>query len=312
MINNYFKRTTKKLVGTLDLLKEISKGTKYTHYMLKYDGIHAELIISEDTTKFITRDGKDVSHKIPYLVKAIDNWKHREAYIGVYACELVHLNEVKTNPRNSWSKAMSVIGSKDYRPELDEINCIIYDVHERLYANVDKRNYFNRWLKYPISLPELFFKAPYKDVSEIHLDWEYAIMEMKCEGFVLFDINANVDWDKTHTKIKPKIEGDVIVTKINEGTKGTKNEGKCGSLSIAVYREGKLHNLGNVSGMEQTERDYWTVCAEQGYNLNDIEYMKVIQVEASEVTQAGKLRFSNYIRLREDKEVRDCDYTQFI
>lgn len=311
MKNEYFKRTTKKLVGTDELLKEIAKGKKYTHYMLKYDGIHAELIIGETETKFITRSGQDVSHLIPYLVKGIDSLGHREAIRGVYACELVHIAEVKTNPRNSWSKAMQVLGSDNYRPELDRINCVIYDVHEMEYKEINPRSYVQRRLTIPMKIPEGFDIAPCLEIDGIADDWQFAIIDNKCEGFVLFNVNAEVDWSKTFTKIKPKIEGDVIVTKINEGTKGTKNEGKCGSLAISVYKQGKFHSLGNASGMTQDERDYWTNELLAGYNRISLFNLKIIQVEASELTQDGKLRFANYIRLREDKVYSECNYEQF-
>ena len=323
--NDYFKRTKLKLVGSQDVADELSKGDKYTHAMLKFDGTHAELII-DDEVRFITRDGNDVSHLVPYLVDTINKWEYKLAYYGVYACELVHLDVVRDNPKDSWSASRRVLGGKTFKEEQPEIQCVIYDVHEKLYLESEEDTaYFYRRAQLPIALPKDTVLETYamecdklcnfyipRLYATKHLGslWSEDITRMKREGFVLCNPYIETPWDKTFTKLKPLMDVDCVVMGYNEGTKGTKNEGKCGSINVGLYKDGVLTPIGKVPHMTDAEREVFT--ERMLFNVSCECAKTVIQVECAEITSGFKLRFPNFVRERTDKFAEECKWEQII
>ena len=319
--NTYFKRTSKK-VSEYDI-QTILDDKLFTHYYHKFDGTHVDLhYYVDEPIKMITREGNDIAHLVPYLVEALENNPLMEAYQGVFACELVNLHLVKTNPKDSWSGSRRALGVKEYKGnEENYVHCVIYDVYEshreniehlpyieRLYKHIPKANGTTVYAEFVSGISDLkgFYVPSMKPIAGIKEDWEVHILNKKREGFVLFNLdNTKCKWEHTFTKLKPDLDIDCIVTGYNLGKVGGQHEGKVGSLKIAVYKDDKLFDVGNCPSMTQSERDRWTERM-----LNKDKTLYVIQVKASEVTTAGKLRFPSYVRERTDKKPDECLYEQ--
>lgn len=336
--NEYFKRTKQKIVGSLAVAKELHK--KFTHCMVKLDGTHAELIIGNNTVQFITRGGIDVTHLVPYLVSSFNSFALLEAYRGVYACELVHLDKVLNDSKDCLSASRRVLGCDKYNPNEPELQCVIYDVHSKVYVDVPQDNYFarrmmlpkvndwrsNQYAKYVdpcIDLPNVYVPTMF-DISMATEIWEKEIINRGCEGLMCVNLDNRVAWDKTFTKVKPLIDVDCVVMGFIKGTEGTKNEGKVGSILVGVYKEDVLVPIGKVPHMTELQRDYWTdrmrMITTDCYDVQDNTklFMRnpkgdyVIQVECAEITKAFKLRFPNYVTDRKDKEAQECLWEQIV
>ena len=320
--NPYFKRTSKKLKESD--ISDVLENKKFTHYYHKFDGTHVDLhYYIDEPIKMITREGNDIAHLVPYLTEALLNNPLMEAYQGVFACELVNLHLVHTNPKDSWSGARRALGVKEFKgaETVDFVHCVIYDKYEshkeniehlpyieRLYKHIPKANGTTTYAEFVSGIVDLtgFYVPQIKQINNIKEDWEQHILIRKREGFVLFNLDdTKCKWEHTFHKLKPDLDIDCVVTGYNLGKKGGQHEGKVGSLKIAVYKDGKLFDVGNCPSMTQSERDRWT---ERMLNKDGTQY--VIQVKASEVTTAGKLRFPSYVRERTDKKPEDCLYEQ--
>lgn len=322
--NEYFKRTSKK-VGE-ESIKDLA-GHKYkvpyTHFSIKLDGTHAELHIG-DEVQFITRDGNNVAHLVPYLVDSIKNLPNWQSYAGVYACELVHLDKVLHDPKDCWSASRRVLGCKHYNEEQPEIQCVIYDVHDKIFnPHVKDFHYFHRRLQLPkpdylkdneyaryvvpcLNLPNIYVPVLHDADTSIDM-WEEFIVNNKNEGFCYVDLNQDnvYKWEHTFCKAKPCIDIDAVVMGYHEGKAGTKLEGKLGAFEIGLYKDGVLTSIGKCPTMTDKERSKWT---DRMQSPDDEVY--VVQVRAGEVTSKNKLRFPSYVRERTDKMPLECDWEQ--
>lgn len=318
--NLYFKRTSKK--ATEADISDIISDKLYSHFYHKFDGTHVDLHWKKgEPVQMITRDGNDIAHLVPYLTEAIEKAEYMEAYQGVYACELVNLHLVVTNPKDSWSASRRALGVKEYKGnEENYVHCVMYDVYERDSENVEHLPYLERLYKLmpPVgdqtvysdfvgsvqNLDGFYIPKPI-DIKGLQEAWDYHVLASKREGFVLFNMSGNVKWEHTFTKLKPDLDIDCVVTGYNLGAKGKQHDGKLGAFNIGLYKDGKLVDIGKCPTMTQSERDRWT---ERMLNKDTVQY--VIQVKASEVTTAGKLRFPSYVRERTDKKPEECIYEQ--
>lgn len=341
--NELFKRTVKKLHE--DDIKSIVTGsykTKFTHYYLKFDGVHVELHWDGSDVKMITRGGHDIAHLVPYIVNDIKSNPYWKMYTGIFACELVNLNEVLKNPKNSWSATMSAVGGKTYKSDVAEVSLVIYDVHQFEGQDVTDCSYAERLQLFmprgydsvvtpkAVEPYDMFTtRLPFCDycyiprkynINSLKQEWEYHVNTNKREGFVLFIDDANIQgikWEHTFWKLKPLLDIDCIVTGFNEGKAGTRLEGKLGSFNVAVYKDGELLDIGKVPTMSDEERIKWTNRMKHGLLSNnklvgdEMVYSKhVIQIKASEVTVKNKLRFPSYVRERTDKRPDECLFDQ--
>jgi hypothetical protein len=218
-----------------------------------------------------------------------------------------------------------VLGRKEVDAEQPPIDCVIYDMHTSEYYRVDgntryakRRQLLPKYdlagkqhdtLAHPIRELEGFYVPNLLTVDKLKSAWYTHIINDNKEGFVLLDPWAEVPWDKTFTKLKPLIDIDCVVVGYNEGTKGTKNEGKCGSLTVGVYKGDELVVVGKVPHMTDKEREVWT--ERMLFGIDCACDKRVIQVECSEITSSGKLRFPNYVRERADKKPKECTWDQF-
>jgi len=109
------------------------------------------------------------------------------------------------------------------------------------------------------------------------------VLDKGYEGLVLRGENGE------RLKVKSKITLDLIVTGMTEG-KG-RNAGRCGAL---------ITSRGKVSGMSDEQReDFWN------HPENIVGYM--IEAEAMELTEAGKMRHGSFVRIRYDKPMEESD-----
>ena len=122
--NTYFKRTSKK--ATEADIQNILDDKLFSHYYHKFDGTHVDLhYYKGEPIRFITREGNDVTHLVPYLVEALEQHELMEAYQGVYACELVNLHLVHTNPKDSWSGSRRALGVDTYKGNTENfVHCV--------------------------------------------------------------------------------------------------------------------------------------------------------------------------------------------
>lgn len=101
---------------------------------------------------------------------------------------------------------------------------------------------------------------------------------------------------------KVKVLGtyDVIVTGTTEAKEGKtgKWKGLIGALVCSAYNKaGELVEVTQCSGMTDDERRRFTAEKPIG---------QVIEVEANEVTKYGKLKHPRFVRIRDDKNAREC------
>lgn len=332
--NPWFKRTTKKLgVEDIPSLVAGKHKSKSTHFYHKFDGTHVDVDLRDRwNITMTTRDGNDIAHLVPYIIDDIKNNPYWNMYEGVFACELVSLDEVMLNPKNVWGKTRTAIGVKEYSPELPKVQLVLYDVYEFEGNDVSELTYSERssycmpsseangqaniYCEYTQRIPfsEFVYLPRAYEIKELPVFWEHHIVDSKREGFVTFDMTPRevaLKWEHTFNKVKPKIDVDCIVTGFILGKTG-KNIGRVCTLQVAVYKEGKLFDIGKVSGMKEDEIIMWTERMNCEASLLSESSSYVIQAKATEVTVKGKLRFGSYDRERTDKRPDECLFEQLM
>jgi len=115
-------------------------------------------------------------------------------------------------------------------------------------------------------------------------------VSLRIEGFVLKESNYTGWW-----KVKPQKEIDCIVTGFKEGA--GKYLGGVGSLRVSVWINGKLVEIGSVSGMEDLVR--WNIDEKKDLG-------RVCEVEYQEIGNGGRFIHGHFVRWRDDKLADDC------
>jgi ATP-dependent DNA ligase len=72
-----------------------------------------------------------------------------------------------------------------------------------------------------------------------------------------------------------------------------------GAIEFGVYKYGKLEFLGKTSGMDESLREKMSL------RPNDYT-LRVIEIEGQELTADGKIRHPRFLRLRDDKNPKEC------
>ena len=133
------------------------------------------------------------------------------------------------------------------------------------------------------------------------------------EGVVLKHIQSMYGERQKWVKVKKKETWDVVIlgykkpSELSEKVDGSisvtryKNKGWIGAIEFGQYYAGKLVPYGTVSGMDETIRSQIS-CYPDDY------VGKVIEIEAQERLKSGSFRHPRFVRFREDKEAKDCEY----
>lgn len=122
-------------------------------------------------------------------------------------------------------------------------------------------------------------------------------LNQKLEGYVLKSQHY-VGW----YKYKPQQTADVFVTQALQGYTG-KFVNCWGSLVCAVYRDGKPVTIANVG---KGKDELW-----RKLPLGQI-IGRVCEISHEGLQSQGKLKFSAFLRWRDDKEPEACSYDQFL
>jgi ATP-dependent DNA ligase len=141
------------------------------------------------------------------------------------------------------------------------------------------------------------------------------------EGVILKNLNSEymIGEDESYRssawiKVKKLSTYDCVVIGGEEG-KG-KYLGSLGALRIAQYRNGKLTDIGSVSGMNDKQRDaWWKKINENKFNatiINGKKYVQlnpkaywIIEIEAQEKAK-NAYRFPRFLHERSDKKLEEC------
>ena len=169
--------------------------------------------------------------------------------------------------RENWNTSVSLCRTESYQ----EINQD--DIYELSDGNIDKRLH-------------LGFKS---EPTPAFLDgWMQKCVTEGCEGIVIRQINKNGEY--IWWKIVPEKRADIRITGFKEGT--GKNVGMLGSF---------LTNWGSVgTGFDDAQRvEFWSKRHEM--------IGSIIQAKFRETTEAGKLRFPSFDRVRWDKDTEDVE-----
>lgn len=120
-------------------------------------------------------------------------------------------------------------------------------------------------------------------------------LELKIEGFVLKEFHYSGWW-----KVKPQPTMDVIVIGTKPG-KG-KHLGRLGALIVAVYKQGD--GLIEIASIGKGGDEHWR-------DLKPSECIsRVCEISHEGLQAKGKLRFSNFMRWRDDKPSEECTWDQ--
>ena len=152
----------------------------------------------------------------------------------------------------------------------------------------------NMWTVWQREL-RLRYDLPFATTYELHPHETleslcYDAVSLSIEGWVLKESNYSGWW-----KVKPQKEIDCVVTGFKEGA--GKYLGGVGSLRVSVWIDGKLTEIGSVSGMEDSVR--WSINEEKDLG-------RVCEVEYQEIGNGGRFIHGHFVRWRDDKTAEDC------
>ena len=131
------------------------------------------------------------------------------------------------------------------------------------------------------------------------------------EGIILKNLQHIYGDESGWVKVKKTETEDVIIIGYNEPSQTSKKvtgevsptrfalQGWIGSLMLGVFKNGVLVEVGNCSGMDDTMR--------KEFSLNKDKYLgHVIEIRCQEVLPSGKYQNPEFVRLRPDKNAKDC------
>ena len=160
-----------------------------------------------------------------------------------------------------------------------------------------------RWKNPHVSFAEVEMYEKRKFLSEV---WKRG-----GEGIILKRNDSLYGDEKAWVKVKKEITVDVVILGFQKPRKESLKvtgelsptklalKGLIGSFSYGMYRSGKLVELGTCSGMTDTEREEMT--------RHPKRYVgEVAELEGQLVEESGALRHPRFVRMRPDKNARDC------
>lgn len=117
------------------------------------------------------------------------------------------------------------------------------------------------------------------------------------EGWILKELHWGNWW-----KVKPTKSVDAFVVDTKPGT--GKHKGRLGALEVAVHSLDPTQPAIRIASVGKGNDDQWR-------NLSHDEVIgRVCEVDYEEVQARGRLKFSNFLRWREDKPLTECSIEQ--
>jgi len=280
-----------------------SKNISYPAIVqLKADGTYREFMIKHGVITSRSRSGE--SYEYPVLCEGMKSFPD-----GVYTGELT------VRGISDRSKGNGLINSDD--PPQNDILLDLWD-----YIEIDE--YFLARKKDKKNAPKTIYKDRLEKLKKIlalnssgniRLIDTHEVSSLKealemtsnymCSGFegaILKDMNGKFKdgTSKEQLKLKLKIDCEMRITGFQDGTPGTKREGKIGSI-LFENDEGTIK--GRTSGFSDDELDMFTK------NQSDL-IGKIMSVQFNDLTKAENndyyaLSHPRFIEIREDKNETD-------
>lgn len=302
-INKIFKDLiTKPVYMRCDVYsKKTSKNITFPAIVqLKADGTYREFNVINGVVQSRSRSGE--TYDYPLINEIMTNFPD-----GIYTGELT------VKGISERSKANGLINSDD--PPHEDIIAEFWDVvshNEYNQARLkDKKNpckkpYIDRFneLKEIVHESKNVNVIPYKFVNTLEeaLQQTSEWMNQGFEGAILKDLSGifKDGTSKQQLKLKLEISVEMRCIGFQEGTKGTKREGKVGSI---VFSNDEKTIQGRCSGFTDNELDYFT--AHQSELIG-----KIMEVQFNDLTKADgndyyALSHPRFIEWRNDKNETD-------
>lgn len=296
-----------------------SKITFENGYMLepKHDGVRAIISKVDGIVEIYSRVGNKYADHLPHLVEQLSYLPDDTVIDGelMVSAESVSFGSVEV-PIPDFNMTMRILGSNPdvarQKQSKVKVNFYVFDVI--LYNGTDLTNdsYTNRQkvMRDNINLSDnVMVSEPWGEWDESSLSdlmaagIEGAILKNKDSVYIPGKRRAN-----TWYKVKITRTAEVVVvgfTDANEGKTG-RWLGKIGAIRFGVYEDGVLKEIGQCSGMTDTERDRWTSLRDS----NDYEG-RVIEIKYNDLVGEGTPRHPQYLHERLDKKPTDCTTEQF-
>jgi len=308
-INKVFKDLTTKMPYMRcdiygDKTKKNIKFSPGACVQLKADGTYRSVTVTNGVVQFNSRSGEE--YKYPSLEEIFCTMKD-----GVYVGELL------VKDINNRAEANGLINSDN--PPHDKIfiqlwDYITLDEWSRPKDKNNKKPYSERFSELRIILRDIENSAlqviPFEEIGNISqaLEFTSKMMSQGFEGAIL------KDWDtpfvdgtsKMQLKLKLEIDLEVRLVGFQPGTKGSKREGKIGSL---IFENDEKTIKGRASGFSDKELDDFTL-------RQDELLGKIMTVQFNDLTKAQGNNFyalshPRFITFRDDKNETDTLETAF-
>lgn len=269
---------------------------------LKADGTYREFTVQNGHVESRSRSGE--SYDYPIIFEAMKDFAD-----GIYVGELT------VHGYTDRAKGNGLINSDN--PPHDDIIVELWDyitpeeydqAGKKDRKNPCKTKYFDRLDKVHDAINSVKSKnvkcIPGKTVADLSeaLQLTSEWMTDGFEGAILKDLNGvfKDGTSKHQLKLKLEISAEMRCTGFNEGTKGTKREGKVGSIKFA-NDEGTIQ--GSCSGFTDKELDYFT-------ENQDVLIGKIMEVQFNDLSKASGNEFyalshPRFIEWRDDKDETD-------
>lgn len=300
-----------------------SKKSKVTYdngYYLeaKHDGMRAVISKAEGEIQVYSRVGKTYAQHVPHIVDQLSHLPDGTVLDGelMVSTEFATFSNGNTVPIPDFNKTMRIMGSNAdvaVNKQSDvKVNFYVFDILRYDDQDFTSLPYITRQSK----MRELIQPSENVLVSEPWGHWDENdlndLMIAGIEGAILKHEESIYHPGKrranTWYKVKVTQTADVVVvgfTDANEGKTG-RWLGKIGAIRFGVYDDGELREIGQCSGMTDSERDRWTALRDS----NDYEG-RVIEIKYNDLVGDGTPRHPQYLHERDDKNPEDCTIEQF-
>ena len=130
--------------------------------------------------------------------------------------------------------------------------------------------------------------------------WEEYIQEYGYEGLVFKDSRSKYHDKKAWARMKAVVEIDYICTGFRDADKGTKYEGKVGSVLGTLIDKDVYVTCG---GITEEQREVFT-------KMPEMYIGQVFTAKGNNWYPSGAVRHPQFIRWRSDKQPEECSYEQ--